>query len=843
MKCNDKFLLSSVTLAVIVLMNQACAADQAESTTGTPSAAKAAPDSAAAQAQEVVVTGVASGGTKRKLDSAFSITTATEEQMKQAAPTSTADLLKISPGVYVESTGGQTGANIQIRGFPSGGDAPFVTLQLNGSPLFPAPTLSFLANDSTFRIDDTIERVEILRGGPSVIFSNGQPGATMNFILKHGGDRPEGSIRATFGSGNLARYDVFYGGKLADDWYGSIGGFYRTDRGVRDAGFPADKGGSLTATLTHRIQDGELTFYARATDDKNAFYTGVPVLLQPKPGHAIAGAAPVAASPNPGQLDAFPGIDPRTWTPMSNQTRLFTLPDGTRGDLADGRGADNTVFGFDFGQKVNGWDVNNKMNYFSGKQPTIGMFSGPSPLTMGTQIASFVSSANANAALVAAAGGKLATGGTAVYADGSGAVNANTQTIQYGLWDVQKKLKNFTDELRVTKEIVKDHTLTVGAYVSQYSSDDVWNLGNSLLTDFKGRPIQVTLNNGALATNSRGFSGGCGFCIAENGDTSNRALYVADEWKVTDRLKLDAGARYEQQHMNLSYQSPTFGNFVGNNPLAAYNYGVAQPNGPVIAYDFKQGLTSYTLGGIYKLDTNMSVFARINSGGQFPFFDQVRGGSTTLAPSVTKIKQAELGFKTVGSIYSAFVNLFANKFSDQFIGTSTAAGLPVNTVGGSKTYGIEYELSVRPLQNLQIALSGDVQHARYQDYDATQPNINSGIVQRQPSSQWRLTPSYMIPMGDNSLRFYGTYSHINARYSDQQNQEYLPSYNTVDAGVLLTVGDKLEFRLSGNNLTNEIGLTEGSAGRPVPTAGGLPYATIARSLFGRTVELSMLYRF
>src|SRR5471030_2927622 len=179
--------LTAIALAVLTLTlsTQAYAADATAA--DAPAAAK---DTVAADIQQVVVT---SGGAVRKVDSSFSITTATAEQLKEAVPTSTADLMKISPGVYVESTGGQTGANIQIRGFPSGGDAPYVTLQLNGSPLFPAPTLSFLANDSTFRIDDTIERAEILRGGPSVILSNGQPGATMNFILKHGDDTPEGS--------------------------------------------------------------------------------------------------------------------------------------------------------------------------------------------------------------------------------------------------------------------------------------------------------------------------------------------------------------------------------------------------------------------------------------------------------------------------------------------------------------------------------------------------------------------------------------------------------------------------------------------------------------------------
>ena len=178
MKNHRKFLLSSISIAVLTLIGQAQAAEQE----GQQATAEAAPAPAAADAavqkeiQQVVVTGVASARGVRKLDSAFSITTASEEQLKQAAPISTADVMKLVPGAFAESTGGQSGANIQVRGFPSGSDSPFVSVQMQGNPLYPVSTLSFFEGSSAFRLDDTIERVEVLRGGPSTIFSSGQPG-------------------------------------------------------------------------------------------------------------------------------------------------------------------------------------------------------------------------------------------------------------------------------------------------------------------------------------------------------------------------------------------------------------------------------------------------------------------------------------------------------------------------------------------------------------------------------------------------------------------------------------------------------------------------------------------
>src|SRR5262245_46316417 len=74
--------------------------------------------------QEVVVTATATS--VKKLDASYSIVTADADAIRQANPKSTADLLKISPGIWPESTGGQTGANIEVAGFPTGGDAPYL---------------------------------------------------------------------------------------------------------------------------------------------------------------------------------------------------------------------------------------------------------------------------------------------------------------------------------------------------------------------------------------------------------------------------------------------------------------------------------------------------------------------------------------------------------------------------------------------------------------------------------------------------------------------------------------------------------------------------------------------
>ena len=155
-------------------------------------------------------------------------------------------------------------------------------------------------------------RVEGLRGGPSPIYSNGQPGVTVNFIQKKGEDTPEGLVRLTVGTDDLRRVDFYSGGPLGTDtgWYYSVGGFYRETDGVRQTGFPVEKGGQLSATLTKRWAEGEFTLYARHTDDKNTFYTAVPLV-----------------SRNNGQdISSFPGLDATTGTLVGDDFRRVTLP-------------------------------------------------------------------------------------------------------------------------------------------------------------------------------------------------------------------------------------------------------------------------------------------------------------------------------------------------------------------------------------------------------------------------------------------------------------------------------------------------------------------------------------
>jgi iron complex outermembrane receptor protein len=461
------------------------------------------------------------------------------------------------------------------------------------------------------------------------------------------------------------------------------------------------------------------------------------------------------------------------------------------------------------------------------------MFTGNNPLTAAAYLAGANASYNPTAA---------STSGSMTYVNGGGAVDPNQQVVQAGLWSVEKQLTSFTDELRVSREVFPGHTLTAGGYYAHYKSDDEWYLGNSHLMTAtpNARLINVGLANGTVVARN-GVDGPVNYAPQARYKGHNLALFLADEWKISDQLRVDAGFRREKQNLKASISGLTTGD-TDNNPLTVYNNGTSIATSTFSPLARDDSASSFTAGGIYKLTKDASVFVRANTGHTFIYFDDMRNaGSQAVLDDrnripTPKVTQYEAGFKTANSLYSAYINAFYTDFSGISFQQLLANGDVLYSVSGSRGHGVEFELALRPIKNLQLSLSGDYQKSEYKD----NPLIAGNEVQRQPNLQFRFSPSYRIPLGDNALKLYGTYTYIGDRWADQENRSYLPSYKTLDIGALASIGDKWEVRIAATNLTNELGLTEGNSRLTGAQASG---PINARPIFGRAVEASLLYRF
>jgi hypothetical protein len=777
----------------------------------------------------------------KKLDASYSVVVADLDQIRKANPKSTADLMKIAPGVWTESTGGQTGANIEVAGFPGNGDAPFFTLQMNGSPLYGASSSTFFAQPTAFRLDDTIERVEIVQGGPSVVFADGQMGATANMILRRGTAQSAGSIGFTYGSEHLERLDAFSGFGITAGWYGSVGGFYRTSRGVRDPkDFPADVGGQLTATLSHDWSDGSVLFYARVLNDKNQFITSLPLLQQ-----------------GTDHFSAYPGINPLTATYGSGAVRYVNLPNYSggvsRADLANGRGADMQYFGGNLDLWAGDWTLTDRWLIDGGDIDVNALFSNTDPAPLANEISTDP-----------VPGGVQIPAGSTVTATyvGGGTVDPNQSVIQQGWFFVHKYQFSVSNELQLSRQLFDHNTLTGGLYVAHYSQVGAYSLGNQMLMSNtpNARPIVVSYVSGGIRyrrTDPQGFIDfSNNFDVTDRGAATNMAFYLSDSWRLSGWL-FDGAVRVEKETLTERACNVTPVD-IDQNPLNLYNKGVPTCNGTFITTDYDPKGVSWTVGANRELLRELSVYGRADHGAHFQTFNELWYSPTARIPPKYTIQGFEIGLKYQARWIYADLSAYRRLFSGApYVPTDSGGAsfatppdpLPVYNVDSKGVYAI---VVVTPVEPLKLELVGSYLDGRYSHFNACIPfespvtGSGCGVIdgrplQRQPVWHVALTPSYSLPFSWGDLTAFLTYTYVGKHWEDVSGLESLGTFTTLDCGAVARVGRNWELRVQGTNMSNALGLTEG-----ITRFGAAPAANSVingRPLEGREVNVGLKYKF
>jgi hypothetical protein len=143
------------------------------------------------------------------------------------------------------------------------------------------------------------------------------------------------------------------------------------------------------------------------------------------------------------------------------------------------------------------------------------------------------------------------------------------------------------------------------------------------------------------------------------------------------------------------------------------------------------------------------VFVRANTGHTFVYFDDMRnaGSQTVVNDRNVRAEPESDPVRSRLQDRDPAVQRLHQRLPHQLHGISfqqITTGQVLYSVSGSKGNGVEFELAVRPIENLQLALTGDYQKSEYRD----NPAIDGNVVQRQPKLQFRFTPSYRIPLGD-----------------------------------------------------------------------------------------------
>lgn len=789
---------------------------------------------------EIVVTGRPIASPLTASETSYSVTVIDGEQLAANATRSTAELLRLVPGFWIESSGGEAANNVRARGIPTDGFSS-VAIEENGLPVQYDGALGFLNTDQSFRVDDTIARVEAVRGGPASLFSPNAPAGVVNFITRNGLDHPGGGVALTLGPEVYARVDGHVALALDERTGLLVGGFYRINDGRRDTGFRADQGGQLRAGLIWRDAGRELTLDVKHIADRVAFYLPIPL-----------------AFADDGSVVRIPGFDPLADTlagPDTNGVVMRSAAGNVDFDLARGTRTRLTAVTATARLPLGaGWSIASRSRYRTSATERNALFPTGSPAPAAAFLAGLRPAATAAFPDTAALALRYAGSGAPFDATPSGLVlGGNLMTIDL-------PMREFVTDQRLTGTLnwAGAHQLAVGLTVARYRLGFQRYTSTALLAvEGQARRIDVVaLDRAGAVTGWITDNGiqryGSLFDDAEL-RSSALALYAADEWQVAPALRIDLGLRWERTRVRGRVADKISMNL--GDPTTLADDAVTAPAGTDTLVRHDAADTGWSIGTSLDISAHSSAFARYTDSFRLPSASEFIGQPTRSDQASVPIRMAEAGLKYAGQRLTLVATLFYTRFNrlpftDLRFDTATNAYVERTAIAGTRAIGAEIEAVVRPLPQVDLTLLATLQDSRYRDFIFTElvggvpvtRDYRGNRLVRVPAFNLRATPAATLAGGQ--LRVEASLALFGRRYADIANTRELPPYGLLDISARVRLRAGWTASLQIDNLTNSLGLTEGNPRTGAFEAGdSTSRYFLARPEFGRTIRLSTRYQF
>jgi iron complex outermembrane recepter protein len=713
--------------------------------------------------------------------------------------------------------------------------------------------------------------VEAVEGGTSGILSVNGAGATINFISrKMNYDEAGGLARLTGATYGDQRADLFYSGPIANDLAYSFGGYFDSTKGVRSSPFTYNTY-HFKGAIEKRFGDGgfvRLTY--KRWDEHDPYYADMPYRY------------------NNGEISGVPGLNTQTGNILGPGFASIPVPSScadpacTVTNLRDfsattGIHGTGNEYRIDVNVPINNaWDAFARVRYLQSDWDFNGIFPGSGSGNSGLEtavnyltpgalspISGFLTAGQAAFPTATQFGIKNLTTGQIIAGSNLAALNALNGN---GL--LQQTVLN--QQFLSTRDLGSDfgvkwnfsgsglnNSLTLGGmyyHVEQFNDQSgVATLINGVSNGSAIYDV-VAMNNaggvvGTLSNNGLISYGDWGNGIWSS-TLNSLSLYLNDELALLDnKLHLDFGVRRED--VNNVTQN---GNSAAVNPAVPVGTGgIIQtvPNAFNGTYTRSQTTTiptSWTVGANYEVTSNFSVYARAADG------NQTNGGNNPNKP--TRVDLYEFGLRYGGYGLVASATAFRTVFNNQnysFIDPIDPA-IQGSFQANSTTNGVNMSLDYRPtsdaLSAFKLSFEGTYQRPKLSDAAISPSNINLNYVPvpqydgnvpgRTPQTLYAVTPSYDLP---NHLgEVYVRYKYIGKIYADAGNGLALPGYGVLTVGGNIQLTPALNLNVSVDNVTNELGLTEGNPrqGNTQSVVNGYFYG---RGIVGPNAIVSLSYKF
>jgi len=781
--------------------------------------------------EAVVVTGTNAPRTRLETSNATTVLSASDITL--ASPRSTTELLRYVPGfTRVESSGGEVNENISMRGILG---VEYVMFMEDGLPVYPTMHTFFMNADNLFRMDENIDRVEVVRGAGSALFGSNTPGAIVNYISKTGGPDVSGTLKATGATGGLARNDFNINGPMGQDWRFNFGGFYRYDHGVRDPGFPGIRGGQLKASLTHTVSNGYLRASLKYIDDRNQFILPLP-FENPADPHYVPGFGDY------GSMSTDEGNHIRVPTPGGDL--VLPLDNGLRTNgywlTADAN--------FDIGS---GWNFQNIAQVMQNKQE----WNAIVPFNVLNDTTWF------NSLAITADSFKLfftnefdSTGANRVRFN-----TPNNLVAPSGEWHVEKPISAFQNQVRLRRQS-GDNTFSAALYFANYTQENHWFF-TDILMDVRDNPHfldLVTYTAGVpREITKNGFRNFLSLYRNAEGQTTIFSPTLGASVKLNDRARADLGFRYEWNvFVQTAENTSTFD--LDGSAATTYN-NETFGNGSFRHFSRTMGDWAASVGVNYALSPQTAVYAQGSRAYKMPALDEFIDAAAQQQVDVFGARRTvtgEIGLKHASRRYGVSVNGFFTNLKHQvgqglvtILGKTAWVSLPTPDVS---SFGVEVEASWSPSPGLLVLGSATVLKAQF----ATCPD-STALNPAQKCPKFTKVGTFtngVPPVIGNVLAKYTTTSglalagdvhFVARRYSDTPDsaskRNVLPTYAYLNVGASYTLtGQGITLSADVLNVLQSKGLEEGN---PRLQGGTTSNLFLARPILPRRFQASIGYRF
>lgn len=874
---NDKLRLAVIAALSLTANAPAMAQQRAEAAGAPPNAAgnhdaapvQEEPTPIASNEEEGLDTIIVTGSTSERtlLNASVDVTALTPTDLEREAPRTTADVLNLIPGVFVESTAGPVSNNYSVRGL-RGGSQEFIALQEDGMPILYGGG----GADEYFQNDITIDHVESVKGGTSGILSPNAAGASINFISKemnfNEGEGVGRLMGATYGE---QRADLYYTAPikaLGDGVAFSVGGYADSTKGVRSSPFTYQTYHFKGAIEKKFDGGGFVKFTYKRWDEHDPYYADMPYRYVN------------------GQVEAVPGLNTQSSNILGPGFASIGVPDScfTGNCIRNFNGADGihgtgNQYRIDFELPIDhSWSVFARARYLQSNWDFNGIFPGSGAggnsglqtaltyLTPG--ISPITSTLTAGLAAFPGAtqfGLRNLSTGQIISASNIAALNGLNgnglmqQTVLNHQYEATRDLGTDFGVKYNLEGQSWSNSLTVGGMyyrVRQYNDQSaVATLlngvsNNSSIYDLEalnatGGVVGTLTNNGLLNYGDWG-AGIWSSTLNSFSEYFNNELAVLDK-----KLFFDFGARREDVS-NVLYT----GNFATTNPpVPPGTVGLAQDlgtsfNGTYARTQFTTIPTSYTGGATYVITPNFSVYARYATG------NQTNGGNNLSPPA--RIGLSEVGLRFGGYGLVATATAFRTTFNNANHGfiqpdnPSVQGSFTANTTTNGVEVDAIYRPTFDPVSAFSINLSAVYQKPKLSDVfigvflngqtinSAASSQYDGNIQERTPQLMYSIQPAYDFPNQRGAV--YLRYQYTGKIYADAGNGVALPGYGVLSAGTTVNFTPKLNLDVNVYNVTNTLGLTEGNpnSGVTQSVVNGYFYA---RGIVGPNALIALTYKF